>query len=62
MDKEFYNQLIKKCGEYLKNHSEDYLQDFDTTNIAELEFIISIEPESVPAIELRKKYFPKEVL
>lgn len=56
--KEYYKNIIEGIGEYITNHAEDYLHDFDSSRIMNLKMEVSISPPEVPTVSVKKEYFP----
>lgn len=59
--KEYYKNIIKGIGEYIINHAEDYLHDFDSTRIMNLNMHINITPMEIPTVSVQKEYFPTDI-
>lgn len=56
--KEYYKNIIKGIGEYITNHAEDYLHDFDSSRIMNLKMEVLISQSKVPTVSVKKEYFP----
>ena len=59
--KEYYEKIVKQIGEYISNHAEDYLHDFDSSRIKNLKMEILISAGEVPIVSVKKEYFPTGV-
>ena len=59
--KEYYENIIKGIGEYITNHAEDYLHDFDSTRIMNIKMEVLISAGEVPTVSVKKEYFPTGV-
>lgn len=56
--KEYYKNIIEGIVEYITNHAEDYLHDFDSSRIMNLKIEVSISPCEIPIVSVKKEYFP----
>ena len=59
--KEYYKNMVKQIGEYISNHAEDYLHDFDSSRIKNLKMEILISAGEVPIVSVKKEYIPTGV-
>lgn len=59
--KEYYEKIVKQIGEYISNHAEDYLHDFDSSRIKNLKMEILISGGEVPIVSVKKEYIPTGV-
>ena len=59
--KEYYKNIIEGIGEYISNHAEDYLHDFDSSRIMNLKMEVLISAGEVPIVSVKKEYFPTGV-